>query len=130
MPDPDEQLSASYIRAVLDAFGKAAQTQDVKAMLSVVTDDGIIVGSSSQEKAFGRTELTSFLERLFSELGPIHWEWDSWEVRSTGSCGWFFVEGRVRAGDQIAPYRASGVCLRDEMGEWKLAMFHGSTPDG
>ena len=117
------------MRLVLGEWGRAAREQDVERALAITTEDAIVVGSGSQERAFGRDELAVFLERVFRDLGSIHWEWESWEARVGDSHAWFFVQGRVSAGGQEAPYRASGVCRLDDAGEWKLALFHGSTPD-
>ena len=95
----------------------------------MVTSDVIVVGSEEGEFAFGRPALPAFLQRIFSTLPQIEWTWDHWETRGEGDHAWFLVEGTVRLGDEKEPYRASGVCCRDELGEWRLAMFHGSAPD-
>lgn len=128
MSDPDKQLSSRYARAVLDAFLRAVEAKDVKAALAVVTDDAIIAGSDPGELAFGRENLGPFFEQIFAELPDVAWEWDISETRGAGSHAWFLVEGSVDVGGEKSPYRASGVCLRDEMGEWKLALYHGAAP--
>ena len=111
------------------SFGAAVHAQNIESVLRVCTDDVIIFGSGREEVGIGRDDVTRFLTTLFSEVPPITWEWDDWEIRDGGSQAWFVTEGRVRYGDTVSPYRASGVCRRDELGEWKLAMFHGATPD-
>ena len=118
------------VRGVLESFARAAGDADVTATLNVLTDDALIVGSDAGEKAFGRDAIKLFLEELFGTVGPVTWEWDGYETRSEGSYAWFFVEGRVLFKGNSHPYRASGLCRRDDVGEWRLAMFHGSTPDG
>ncbi len=128
MPDSDEQLSAGYVRAVLDAFSDAVQSKDIEKVLRVVTNDAIVVGSELGEMGIG-SGVRDFIQRVFDRYPPIHWEWDLVETRADGGHAWFFVEGHVHYGDERVPYRASGVCRRDELGEWKLAMFHGSTPE-
>jgi ketosteroid isomerase-like protein len=100
----------------------------VKAVLDVVTEDVVVVGSDPGESAFGRSALPAFLQHIFSTLPPIEWKWEHWETRGEGDHAWFFVEGIVGLGGEIQAYRASGVCRRDELGEWRLAMFHGSSP--
>ena len=129
MPDPDEQLSAGYVRAVLDAFSDALHSQNVDRVMRVLTDDAVVVGSEAGEMGFGREGVRDFIARVIERYPPIHWEWDLVETRADGGHAWFFVEGHVHYGDTRSPYRASGVCVRDELGEWKLAMFHGSSPD-
>ena len=130
LSDPGEQLSAhNYVRAVMDAFGAAVRAQDIEKVLSLSTDDVILVGSGREEVGIGRDDVTRFLTSLFSELPPITWDWDDWEIRDGGSHAWFVTEGRVSYGETTSPYRASGVCRRDDLGEWKLAMFHGAAPD-
>lgn len=79
--------------------------------------------------AFGHEEIKTFLEGLFARIGAIRWEWERWEARDQGSHAWFFAEGTAYFGNDSAAYRASGVCERDELGEWRLAMFHGAAPD-
>ncbi|MDQ3940895.1 MAG: nuclear transport factor 2 family protein [Actinomycetota bacterium] len=130
MPDPDDQLSAGYVRAVLDAFSNAVHSKDVDRVLRVVTNDALVIGSERGEMGFGNHGVKDFIQRVFERYPPIHWEWDLVEARADGSHAWFFVEGNVLYGDERQRYRASGVCRRDDLGEWKLAMFHGSTPEG
>ena len=112
----------------MDAFGAAVHAQDIEGVLRVTTDDVILIGSGAGEVGVGREHVARFLAALFSEVPPIKWEWDDWEIRDGGSTAWFVAEGRVRFGDTTSPYRAAGVCRRDDFGEWKLAMFHGAEP--
>ena len=128
MSDPNE-LSAGYVRAVLGAFGEAVHAQDVERVLRVVTDDAIVIGSETGEMGFDREGIRAFIQRVFTRYDPITWEWDLLETRADGSHAWFFAEGQVSYGDRRSPYRASGVCVRDDVGEWRLAMFHGAAPE-
>lgn len=128
MPDPNE-LSARYARAVLDAFGQAIHAQDVERVLRVVTDDALVIGSESGEMGFGREGIRTFIQGVFTRYDPITWDWNLLEAKADGNHAWFFAEGEVSYGEQRSPYRASGVCVRDEVGEWRLAMFHGAAPE-
>ncbi len=105
------------------------QAQEIDRVLRIVTDDALVIGSERDEMGFGKAGVRTFIEGVFDRYPPIHWEWDLIESRDAGSHAWFFVEGRVHYGTEESPYRASGVCVRDEVGEWRLAMFHGSSPE-
>ena len=115
---------------MLDAFGQGMYSLDIERVLRVLTEDALVIGSEVGELGFGHDAIRTFIKRVMDRYGPIKWEWDLVEIRGAGDHAWFFVEGNVSYSGELSPYRASGVCRRDDVGEWKLAMFHGSTPDG
>ena len=112
---------------MLERFAHAVTTKDIDAVLAIMTEDGMIIGSDPEEKGFG-PGMRPFLEHVFGALPPIVWEWDTWETREEETHAWFLVEGRVKLDEEVAPYRASGVCREVGDGEWRLAMFHGTSP--
>jgi ketosteroid isomerase-like protein len=101
--------------------------------MSLFTADAILFGSEAQEIARGTLELHAFFERMLTQPMTISWTWRTLLVGQNGDTIWFVGPAALlvqddTVGEQVYPYRLSGVLTRQPGREWLFSLFNGSEP--
>ena len=117
---------------VLERFCSGFTSRDAEAVLSLFAPDADLVVITSEEALLrGPAELRRFLDRYADGPTTYSWEWERYDVSTTGSVAWLLAEGTETAttDDHVEhhPYRMTMVCEHRE-GGWLLAQVHGSSP--
>jgi uncharacterized protein (TIGR02246 family) len=124
-----DPVTEREVRAVLERYGEALRNNDSEALIAVFTgdEDTMLIGSISGEFAVGASQVAAMFRRIFVEPQHMSMVWERVEVFSSGELVWLAADGALVAWDARIPYRLS-VVLEQRDGQWKFALFHGSSP--
>lgn len=132
----DQSLKAE-VRATIDDFFRALDTQDLSLMKEVVAQDDemIHVGTDTGEIWRGWDVLRSATEEQFETLESYEAEIRDLSVRvsPSGDIAWYFhlLDANITSGGSTRTWegaRFTGV-LADEDGQWKMVQTHVSLPE-
>ena len=79
MPEVSATVSVDpeqVARDALDGLQAAVIAKDDERSLALFTSDGMLIGSSVDETAFGATALRDFFGAVHASSTTIEWEWD------------------------------------------------------
>ena len=121
LADHHGHAPVAAVSAVLDAFHAAAERGDKKAYLSLMTEDGVFLGTDEWERWPKRPEFTAYVESRFKDG-------KGWAYRSVdqniqlGPGGQFAWFDEVVLSEQHGRFRGTGVLVREDDG-WKIAHY-------
>ena len=114
-------------RSILAAIQAAADAHDPAALLDLLTDDAVLVGTAAAN--LERPAVEAYVEGVFSLDETIRWSYDEIRVVDARQGAVTFVAiGSVGLSDE-APEAFRLTCLAVQAaGHWRLRLFHGSVP--
>ncbi len=119
------------IGSLIDAFGAALQTRDVKRSIAVLDDhpELVVIPSEGIDVYRGPDEVRSFLSRIYRGPRTYAWRLDDRTISSDRDTGWFTALGDESVEEdgavRLIPYCLTGVAVKGS-GGWRLRMLHAS----
>ncbi len=129
LPVLGQSDEGEQIKALIHAHNEAFTAHDLKGVVGLFTEDGIMMGTAPGELWKGREEITGAYRHLFADFDAGHQKFDNlWrDVRMSGDVAWLMGVAKVtlRKGKRKTSFgtNISVVCQRVN-GQWKISTMH------
>lgn len=129
----EDETAVDAVNGILARLVFLLRSRDLVQIMNLFTEDAILFGSEAQEVACGPSELQAFFESILTQPVTVLWTWDVLHVRQGIDTTWFVGPAVLHlldelGGEQVCPYRLSGVLTRSPNQGWLFSMFNGSEP--